>query len=68
MAGPNLKITFTGDEIELDLPDVGIILSSGWSLQPLENPRVSTYVLFCFSSSSPPSLYPLQSSLPSIYI
>ena len=56
-AGPNLKMSFTGDEIKLDIPDVGIILPSGWSLQPLENPRVSNILLFYFASL-PPLLLP----------
>ena len=41
-AGPTLKMTFAGEEIKLDIPDVGITLPSGWSLQPLQHPVVKS--------------------------
>ena len=40
-AGAPLKITFSGDEINLDIPDVGINLPSGWSLKPLQSSMAS---------------------------
>ena len=65
MAGPNVKVTFTGEEIKLDIPDVGMTVPGGWFLQPLGNPRVSNILLFHFASSLPrsPPLSRIHSSL-----
>ena len=41
-AGPTLRITFAGEEIKLEIPDVGITLPSGWSLQLLQHPVVKS--------------------------
>ena len=64
MVGPSVKMTFAEDEIKLNIPDVGIALPSGWSLQPLECPKVSGNFLFffhfVFSVFPPPSLYLFQ--------
>ena len=38
--GPYLDVTFDGDEVSLDIPKEGIIVPSGWSIQPLVPPRV----------------------------
>ena len=47
-AGATLRITFSGDEINLDIPDVGINLSSGWSLKPLQHPTVTECINITF--------------------
>ena len=44
--GPDLKVTFSEDEIKLDIPDVGISLPSGWSLKPLQHPMASFLLSF----------------------
>jgi len=59
-AGATLRITFSGDEIKLDIPDVGINLPSGWSLKPLQHSMVTECInitSLCLSSSPPPSSF-----------
>ena len=65
-AGATLRITFSGDEINLDIPDVGINLPSGWFLKPLQHPTVTECINFAFySSPSLPSLFHFAVFLPS---
>ena len=42
-----LPITFDGDHIALDIPDVGVQTDNGWEIVPVHKARVSSNVDVC---------------------
>ena len=40
--GPDVKVTISGSQIAIDVPEAGIKLPSGWNLEPLVTPQVSS--------------------------
>ena len=46
--GSTQKLTLRGGEIELNIPEEGIVLPSGWTIQPLTPVKVNkVFVLQC---------------------
>ena len=43
--GPGVKVTISESQIAVDIPEAGVKLPSGWSLEPLVTPHVSRCVV-----------------------
>ena len=55
--GSEEKLILSGDEIELNIPEEGVVLPSGWAILPLTQLKVKKYLKFnilapkkCFNS------------------
>ena len=44
--GSEEKLILSGDEIELNIPEEGVVLPSGWAILPLTQLKVNKYLNF----------------------
>ena len=51
VAGPELDVTFVGEEIVLDLPKGGVTVNSNWTITPLSYPKVQKQLQFLCSDN-----------------
>ena len=51
--GSEEKLILSGDEIELNIPEEGVVLPSGWAILPLTQLKVNTvYVYMVWATKS----------------